>query len=96
MRVGRGAAFADDDQADARLLERLRLTHDLGQRVVRLAVGEHDQHAVGRVGGRGRAAACPARSTLESVVPPSLARSGSSASRYIRIAPPSTVSGARM
>ena len=51
MRDGGRRPLGHHDQVDARRLQRLGLAHDVGQRVVGLAVGEDHEHPVGRVGG---------------------------------------------
>src|SRR5439155_1412044 len=51
--AGRGAAtFGHENQANAERPETLRLRHDVGKRVVSLAVGEHDHDPIGELGPR--------------------------------------------
>ena len=50
--TGRAAALGDQDQLDAAGAQLLRLLGHSGKRVVRFAVREDDQHAVGKVGAR--------------------------------------------
>src|SRR6266566_2799139 len=51
--AGRGAAtFGHENQANAERPETLRLRHDVGKRVVSLAVGEHDHDPIRELGPR--------------------------------------------
>src|SRR5207302_1849939 len=49
---GGTAAFGDQDQVGARRAQPLGLRQDIGERVVRLAVAEQDEHAIGELGAR--------------------------------------------
>ena len=96
IRVGSGLPSATTISRMPASFSGFGLRHDLRQRVVRLAVGHEHQHSVGRVGRGAEELSCPGSTRAARLDPPGVAMSGSSASRYIRMAPPSTVSGARM